>query len=167
MLGAGAAGTAGTAGAGLGVGGFLKTAFAIGTTVVGGLAEMAAANDRAEAFEADAEMEDFNARQEQLTGKIEAANALEALNENLAQITVAGFGAGLRSSGSVQSAREDAIEAGERNVDTARDNAEIAAGARRANARQRRMDASASRRAGMFGALRHGMNFASRFVARG
>lgn len=165
-----AAGTAAVAGSGAAAaGGFgsIGTWIGLASTAVGALAEIGAGNAQAAALESQALWDDFRAKQEVIDGRFEAAKELRNLNDTVAQQIVSGYASGLQGSGSVEQSQRDAIELGQLNVDLARDNSAIRAGARRGQAEQSRAEASAARSGGVFGALKHGFNFFTRKYGRG
>lgn len=157
-------GVAAVAGGG---GGSLGTILSVGGSIASGLASIAAGNARASALESQAEVEDFRAKQELIKGREEVVKSLELLNDDLAAMTVAGYAAGLQPSGSVEAAKNDAIEAGEFSVATARDNADVASGMRRTSARNLRQDAKSARSGGIWGALTAGLTYGARTLRRG
>lgn len=157
------AGAAGAASTGLS----LSSVFSLGSTIVGGLASIAAGNQQAAAMEAEAAQDEIKATQDELTGRQEAINAIRRMNEEMGSGVVAGYASGLQGSGSTVVALEEAQRAAERNADLTRSNAQLSAAARRASAVQRREDAKGARSAGIFGAITGGLQSASRSFQRG
>jgi hypothetical protein len=137
------------------------------STVVGGLASIAAGNQQKAAAYAQAADEDMRAKQETLNGREAALGAMRKLNEDMAHITVAGYASGLQSSGSVQTAQDEAQRIGEINMDSARNNAKFAAGMRRSSAQQMRVEGDGAQTAGIFSAISGGLGMFSRKTARG
>lgn len=166
--GAAAGGAAAAAGAGAAAGGFSWAGLAsLGATVVGGLASIASGNAQGAALEAQARDENFRAVQETVNGRQEALQAMKKLNQDLANVSVAGYASGLAPQGSIEAAQNAAIEAGEFNITMSRTNAQMAAASRRQNSYQLRQEARAARRAGMFGAIQGGLSAFGRQTARG
>jgi hypothetical protein len=92
---------------------------------------------------------------------------MKKLNDDMAAITVAGYGSGLAGSGSVESAQREALEVGEMNMTMARENSRFAAAARRGQARQLRAEGRGAAQQGIFGAVQGGLSMFSRNMARG
>lgn len=167
-----AAGAAGAAAAGgVTAGGIfssLATIASVGSTVIGGLASIASGKQQQQALNLQAADEETKAVQETINGRQDALSAMRKLNQDLSQITVAGYASGLDgSSGSIKAARNDAIQAGESNVNMARLNANYASAARRGQATQLRREGAAKRQAGVMGAVTGGLSLFSRVTARG
>lgn len=162
-----AAGAAGAATAGAGLFSSLTSIASIGSTIVGGLASIASGKQQDYALQQQARDEETKAVQETINGRAEALTAMRQLNKDLAGITVAGYASGLTAEGSVAAAQEEAIKIGERNVNMARDNAAIASAGRRGQAAQLRSEGRAARRAGIWEAMRGGLQAFSRAGARG
>jgi len=169
MAGGGAAAAgAGAAAAGAAAGGFsLLQGVQIASTVVGGLAAIFGGAQKQAALEAQAADEDIKASQELLNGREQAVKAMKQLNAEMAQSAVASFASGLAPSGSVLEAQNQALEIGQRNVDTARDNAAVASMGRRSQARQLRAEGSAAMTGGIFSALSGGLQSIARDWNRG
>ena len=166
--GAAAAGTAaGAAGAGAGIGSTLATIASVGSTVVGGLASIASGRQQQAAFNAQAADEESKAVQETLSGRQEALTAMRKLNQDLANITVAGYASGLSPTGSIEAAQNEASRIGEANINMARNNAAYASAARRGQAQQLRNEGRGARQQGIFGAVSGGLSLFSRRQARG
>lgn len=166
---AAATGTAAAASAGAAAGGFgsLATIASIGSTVIGGLASMASGSARKAALDAQAFDEESRATQETITGRQDALQAMQKLNQDLAKVTVAGYASGLQGDGSIQAAQNEAVRVGEGNMNMARLNANYMSAARRGQARQLREEGSAARKEGIFGAIQGGLSLFSRRVQRG
>lgn len=167
--GAAAAGAgAAAAGAGAAAGGFsLLQGLQVASTVVGGLAAIFGGAQKQAALEAQAADEDVKASQELLNGREEAVKAMRQLNAEMAQAAVASFASGLAPSGSVLAAQEAALEVGTRNVETARENGQVAALGRRSQARQLRAEGGAAMTGGIFSALSGGLQSIARDWNRG
>lgn len=163
----GAAAIGGAVSGAAGAGSTLATLASVGSTVVGGLASFAASRQQAAAAEQQAKQEDLQATQETINGREDALNAMRRLNQDLASITVAGYASGLDSSGSVQSAKDQALEIGEANMNMARTNAAMASAARRQQAQQYRNDAKGYKTAGIMGGIQGGLSLFARRNARG
>ena len=164
---AGATAAAGAAG-GAAAGGLSFASIASGlSTVVGGLASIAAGRAEKDALYAQAADEESKAVQEQINGRQEALTALRKLNQDLAFVTVAGYGSGLTSEGSIEAAQNEAIKTGEQNISMARDNASYASAARRGRSYQLKREGRAAASAGMLRAVTGGLSMFSRGQARG
>lgn len=166
--GAAATGAAvGTGAAAASTGFSLSTLFSVGSTIVGGLASISAGKQQAAALESQAQQENLKAVQDDVAGRQDATRAMRAMNKDLGDILVAGYGSGLEASGSIEAAMNEAQEVGEANMNTIRDNSKVQAAARRGQAAQYRLDAKGARSAGMFGALQGALSLGERRVARG
>jgi hypothetical protein len=168
--GAAAGAAAGAAGAAAGAGSAfstLATIASVGSTIVGGLASIAAGKQQQQALEAQAWDEDSKAVQETINGRQEALTAMRKLNADLAGITVAGYASGLSPEGSVAAAQEEALKTGDANINMARDNAAYASAARRGQASQLRREGRAANQQGIFGAITGGLSLFSRVSNRG
>lgn len=157
----------GTAFAGLTAGGGALQALSIASTVVGGIAALSAGAAEKQALYNRAEDEEIKASQEVLKGREDAVKAMQRTEQLLAQNAVAGFASGLEASGSVVTAQEEAMEIGDRNLATSRENAQMAVYGRRSQASQYRVEGDAAARTGMFKALGGVLGGFSRFAARG
>lgn len=158
-----AAGAAGAASSGLSVGGFLSGL----STVVGGLASIAAGAQQKAAMDQQAMDEETRAVQETINGRTQALEAMKKLNDDMAAITVAGYASGLQSSGSIEQAQTEAQRIGETNMNMARDNSKFQAAARRSQAKQNRIEGRGAMTGGIFGAIKGGLSLFSRDMARG
>ena len=139
---AAAAGTAATAGTAL------LGALAGVSGIASGLASIARGNAEASSLIGQAEFEEFNAKQELLKGRSHALTAMRAANDAVASVQVAGFASGLTGAGSVATAKREAFEEGDFQVDMARSNAAIEAGIRRGTAASLRRDVGWARFSG-------------------
>lgn len=164
---AAAGGAAAAASGAAGIGSTLATIASIGSTVVGGLASMASGRQQQAAFNAQAADEESKAVQETLEGRQQALTAMRKLNQDLANVVVAGYGSGLEPTGSIEAAQNEAIRTGEANINMARDNAAYASAARRGQAAQLRNEGRAARQQGIFGAVSGGLSLFARRNARG
>lgn len=172
LTGGGGAAAGATAGAGVAggaaAGGLSFASIASGlSTVVGGLASIAAGRAEKEALYAQAADEESKAVQEQLNGRQEALTALRKLNQDLAFVTVAGYGSGLTAEGSIDAARQEAMKTGEQNISMARENANYTSAARRGRAYQLKREGRAAATGGMLRAVSGGLSMFSRGQARG
>lgn len=148
--------------------GFSATSFFSGlATVVGGLASVGAGAAAKSAQDQQAVQEETGAVQETLDGRQQALNSLRKLNDDMAKITVAGYASGLQSSGSVQTAQNEAREVGEQNINMARNNAAFQSASRRTQAKQHRIEGKAAYTGGLMGAVEGGLSMFSRRTARG
>jgi len=163
----GAAAASGAAAAGAGAFSSFASIASIGSTVVGGLASIAAGNRQAAAQEQAAMDSETQAVQETITGRQDALQAMRQLNQNLAKVSVAGFASGLDSSGSISAAQNQALEAGQANIDMSRTNAAYASARRRGQSNELRREATGSRLAGYGQALSGGLSLLSRRTDRG
>lgn len=145
----------------------LGTLASVGSTIVGGLSSIAAGRQQAAAAESQAQAEEMSATQETINGRNDALTALRRLNSDLSSITVAGYASGLDSSGSVQSAKDQAALIGNENMNMSRDNAAYAAAQRRQQAQQFRNEGRAAKTQGIMGAVSGGLNLFARRNARG
>lgn len=167
-LGGGGGAAAGGAAAGAAAGGLSATSIFSGlATVVGGLASISAGKQQANALENQAVQEDTQAVQETLNGRQEALTSLRKLNDDMAKIAVAGYASGLESSGSVATAQAEALDVGNANIATARENSRFQSASRRGQAKQLRTDARAARTGGIMGAIQGGLSLFGRVQARG
>lgn len=167
---AAATGGAAAAGAAAGAGGLfgsLTSIASVGSTVIGGLASLAAGAQKNTAMQAQAFDEETKAVQETITGRQDALAAMQKLNADLSKVTVAGYASGLQGDGSVQAAQNEAVRIGEANMTMARDNASYLAATRRGQARQLRAEGRAAQTEGIFGAIQGGLSLFSRRVQRG
>jgi hypothetical protein len=113
------------------------------------LATIGAANQQATALESEALFAEYNAKADLLEGRRQGIDVLKELNATIARNTVSGFASGLRGSGNVAQASLDAIAASEFELDLTRDAAIIRAGSRTAQAAASRVEAGATRTAGL------------------
>lgn len=165
--GAAAAGTgaaaAGTAAATTGALGTLSTAM----TVVGGLASIMSGAQAKSAADQQAVDEETRATQETIQGRQDALQAMRALNNDMAQIAVAGYASGVGGEGSVAAAQDEARKVGDQNINMARDNAAFQSAARRGQAGQLRTQGRGQLTSGAFGAVKGGLSLFQRREARG
>lgn len=164
-------------GGGAAVGGAVATTAAVGggfasfmsglSTVVGGLASIAAGAQQKAALDQQAVDEETRAVQETINGRQNALDAMKKLNDDMAAITVAGYASGLASSGSIQTAQDEAQKVGEYNMNMARENSRYQAAARRSQAKQLRIEGKGAMTSGIFGAIQGGLSLFSRKTARG
>lgn len=164
---AGAGAASGGAAAAGGIGSTFATLASVGSTIVGGLASMAAGRNQQAALNAQAADEETKAVQETINGRQDALSAMRKLNEDLAFVTVAGYGSGLAPTGSIEAAQQEAIATGEANINMARNNAAYASASRRQSASQLRQEGKAARSQGIYGAIQGGLSLFSRRTARG
>jgi hypothetical protein len=150
---AGAAGAVGSAAGAVGSGFSLAGALSGGLSIVSGLASIAQGRAESAQLLDKSAWESFNEKREVARGRSETIAALRAGNEAIAAAQVAGFASGLQSSGSVMQAKLDAARDTEFNVGMARDEAAIAAGARRGEAARLKRDAGWARFSGWTNAL--------------
>tara|TARA_R110000744_G_scaffold326330_4_gene432091 strand:- start:5602 stop:6129 length:528 start_codon:yes stop_codon:yes gene_type:complete len=158
--GAGAAGAA----AGAGALGTLSTAL----TVVGGLASIMSGAKQKSALDQQATDEDTRATQETIQGRQDALSAMRALNQDQAQIAVAGYASGIGGGeGSAAAAQEEARKVGDQNFNLSRDNAAFQSSARRNQGRQYRDQGQGAFTSGLFGAVKGGISLFQRREVRG
>lgn len=172
MAGGGAAAAgAGAAAAGAGAaaaGGFsLLQGIQVASTVIGGLASIFAGAQKQDALNAQAADEDLKASQELLNGREEAVKAMKQLNAEMAQSAVASYASGLAPSGSVLNAQSAALEIGDRNVSSARENSKMISLGRRSQAAQLRAEGRSAMTGGIFGAISGGLQSIARDWNRG
>lgn len=165
--GGGSAAAAGAAGGAAAGGMSLTSLLSVGSTVVGGLASIAAGRNQASALEASASQEETKAVQEEINGRQEALTAMRKLNKDLGNILVAGYGSGLSPTGSIEAAQNEALQTGEANISMARTNARFASAARRGQAQQLRNEAAGAKSQGLFSAISGGLSLWSRRDQRG
>lgn len=152
------AGAAGTAAAAGGAGLSLSKMLSFGGGILSGLSQLASGFAQAQEAETAAAWEKFGIKSEELKGRAEALDALEAANDAAAAAQAAGFAAGLAGEGSITRAKEKAIEDGDFEIGMAKDNAAIRMSRRRSNVRILKSRASGARLTGVFGALDSGLS---------
>lgn len=156
------------AGAAAGAGGFsLTSLLSAGSTVVGGLASIAAGRNQNAALQSQAQQEEVKAVQEEINGRQEALTAMRKLNSDLSNVLVAGYASGLSPTGSIEAAQEEALQTGEANITMARTNARFSAAARRGQAQQLRNEGAGAKSQGLFSAISGGLSLWSRRNQRG
>lgn len=120
-----------------------------GVTAFSALSSIAAGKTQAAGFESQRMMEEFASKQEILKGRKEALDAQDKLNDTLELNIVRAAAGGVTGEGSVRAASDAAISKSNFEVGITRDNAEINAGARRAQADQLGLEADAAEQPGV------------------
>jgi len=164
------AGAAGTAGAAAGAAGTAGALGGISTalTVVGGLASIMSGAQQKSALDQQAADEETRATQETIQGRQDALQAMRALNNDMAQIAVAGYASGIGGGeGSVLAAQNEARKVGEQNINMSRQSAAMQSAARRSQAGQLRKEGRGALAGGIFGGIKGVSSLFQRVGARG
>jgi hypothetical protein len=167
------AATIGAGGSTLGAGGLLASAgFGVGDLISGAFTGISALSDiqsgRAEAAQLKAlsELQGVQATQEELQGRKDALNATMQLNDVLSSNLAASFGSGLKSSGSVAQASEDATKDADFAIDLTRDAAKARAMAKKGQAAITKAKAGSAKRKGVTDAVGKVVGFGKRVIER-
>lgn len=161
-------------GAASGLGGFLSgLSLSTGDLISGALTgisaigDISAGNAEAEALELEASLKGLQAEQETLQGRKDALDATIQLNDVLSSNLAGGFGAGLRSSGSVSQASVNAKQEADFTRDLVRSTAKIRAMSKGIEANVDRKRAANARSGGVMKAVGRVAGFAQRVNDRG